>query len=212
MKFDDLIEQLDNRCNGYFIYNKSLSADRDTKVQGPFKSSKLAWESLMNSNNPTNFVIGKFENSTDPVFEESFERYLKDDELLDEVTELDEGGSIETKIRAGKRVVLKKYAANQARDAKDRGFRVVDGKKQYKKNARKEHDNKKDSASDRWKNMSRQDRKDISKSIKKSMKKADRLHKNRGEDGSGKDKPSNNKIVRVARKLADSKTRTNING
>jgi hypothetical protein len=174
MKFKELLEKIKGPA-GYFIYNKEISEENKLQIHGPFSSSTKAWESLFNMNNPTNFVIGKFSNADYPIEEESFVRFLEDDELLDEETEIDEATSQETRIRGGKRVALKKYSGNDG-NAEDRNYRVVNGKKQKKSNARKEHDRKKNSASDRWKNMDSSERREISKNIKKSMKKADRLH------------------------------------
>lgn len=208
MKFDDLTKLLNLNISGYFIYPKNVNENEDPEVHGPFTKSCDAWKALYELNEMTKYVIGKFDNSINPIQEEIFERFLEDDELLDEEIEIDEASSHETRIRGGKRVSLKKYSSNERRDAEDRNFRVVDGKKQIKSNAKREHDRKKKSASDRWKNMSDSDRKKISKNIKKSMKKADRLHGNRGE----KEKSSSDfdRIKGAAQILKDKKK--NING
>jgi hypothetical protein len=206
MKLNKLIERLDLPISGYFIYNRNISEDEEIKVQGPFKNSELAWESLLNMNNPTNFVIGKFDKSCFPVEEEIFERYLEDNEVIDEETEMDESSKTEIKIKGGKRAAVKKYSGNKG-DAEDRNYRVVNGKKQFKKNAKREHDNKKNSASDRWKNMSSRDKKQISKSIKKSMEKADKLHNNRGD----KNGPGNSaeRLKKAAEIIAAKKKKIN---
>ena len=77
-----------------------------------------------------------------------------------------------------------------------------------KSNAKREHDNKKDSASDRWKNMGNSERNKVSKSIKKSMKKADRLHSNTGDIKKDEDTDFH-RIKRAAMILKDRRKRVN---
>lgn len=210
MKFDDLVNRVDPTMFGYFIYPQDINETEEVMVHGPFTKSSDAWKALYEFQDATKYVIGKFDSTTYPVQEEIFERFLGDDELIDEEIELDESSSRETRIRGGKRVSLKKYSGNEKRAAKDRNYRVVDGKKQQKSNASKEHDNKKDSASDRWKNMGNSERNKVSKSIKKSMKKADRISSNGTNGEVKKDEDTDfQRIKRAAIILKNKRKRVN---
>ena len=86
----------------------------------------------------------------------------------------------EVKVRSGQRTSTNNFSGNKG-DAKDRGHRVVKNRKQIKKDAEDEHDNKSDAASERWKEYSLKDRNEISDKIKNGMQKAHVLHRNRGE-------------------------------